>query len=286
MESIDPQNLAFDYSPCGHTNGNVVCNKVPLEEVQKAFRRTPFPRLLSVKLVLQPDVFSETIIPEDVFGTKRILDISIEYELSSCCYIKLQVDADAFRSTKSYTNQLKLYAFDCILLDLGFLSGFDKMTELKFGVIDNIQHCFPSLPPLPNLNFLEMTWVKGMNHLNSFPTLTNGLKVFRLFGDVYNSDKAYNDETVDRIMDWLLLSSSETLEEIKIADMNQLTQVSLKISSFKALRKLWLYDNSISTIKSGAFSFSVPVSELTIRGNGIREIEPGAFQGKHDNAFT
>jgi len=123
-----------------------------------------------------------------------------------------------------------------------------------------------------------------MNRLNIFPTLTNGLGIFRFFGDIHNKDKAYNDETVDRVMDWLLLSSSETLEEMKIAYMNQVTRVPLKIESFKALRRLWLYENSISTIKSGAFSFSVPVSELNIRGNGIRGIEPGAFQGKNDSA--
>jgi len=67
--------------------------------------------------------------------------------------------------------------------------------------------------------------------------------------------------------------------------MNQVTRVPHKIASFKALRKVWLHHNRISTIKSGAFSFSVPVSLLNIKDNGIKEIEPGAFQGKHKNAI-
>jgi len=87
---------SFDYEPCSISDGNVVCDKVTLKEVQTIFRRTSFPILASVKLILQPYIFSETIIPEDIFGTKRILDIGIEYPLDACCDNKLQVDADVF----------------------------------------------------------------------------------------------------------------------------------------------------------------------------------------------
>jgi len=74
---------ASDYKPCYNSNGNVVCNLVLLEEVENVFRRTSSPRLASIKLTLQPYKFSETLIPEDVFGTKRVLDIRIEYPLGS-----------------------------------------------------------------------------------------------------------------------------------------------------------------------------------------------------------
>jgi len=285
VKSINPENSSFDYSPCVHSNGNVVCDQVPLEEVQKVFKRTPFPRLLSVKLVLQPEVFSESVIPENVFGTKQILDILIEYPLDSYYDNKLQVDVNAFRSTKSYTTNFTINNIHCTLLDLSFLSGFDKLTKLHFNNIYKIQHCLPSLPPLFRLITLYISHCSGMNELYNFPVLTNGLKDARFANDdisKFHSNKIINDETLDRIIDWLLLSSANTLEEMSVIYMNQLTQVPIKISTFKALRKLWLYDNSISTIKSGAFSFSVPVSLLSIHRNGIREIEPGAFQGKHD----
>jgi len=198
--------------------------------------------------------------------------------------LSLQIDCNAFRSTKSYTTNFKINRIDCTLLDLGFLSGFDKLTKLVFGNINNIQHCLPSLPPLLRLTTLEILYCTGMNELNIFPTLTNELKDAKFFGSK-DKDEAYNDDTVDRLMDWLLLSSANTLEEMTIVKMNQVTRAPHKISSFKALIKLWLNDNNISSIKSGAFSFSVPVSVLNIKGNGIKEIEPGTFQGKHDKDF-
>ncbi len=238
--------------------------------------------LLLVKLILQPGIISETVIPGDVFGTKRILQIMIEYPLDSCCDNKLQVDANTFLSTKSYTNNFTIGIIDCTLLDLGFLSGFEKLIHLNLWSIYKIHHCFPKLPPLPRLTSLHFEFCSGMNELNIFPTLTNELKDAKFFGSK-DKDEAYNDDTVDRLMDWLLLSSANTLEEMTIVKMNQVTRAPHKISSFKALRKLWLFSHNISTIKSGAFSFSVPVSLLNIQGNRIREIEPGAFQGMHNN---
>jgi len=281
-ESINPQKPSFDYSPCDYSDGNVVCDKVPLEEVQKAFKRTLFPMLLLVKLILQPGIISETVIPGDVFGTKRILQIMIEYPLDSCCDNKLQVDANTFLSTKSYTNNFTIGIIDCTLLDLGFLSGFEKLIHLNLWSIYKIHHCFPKLPPLPRLTSLHFEFCSGMNELNIFPTLTNGLQVVKFFGSE-DKDKTYNDATVDRLIDWLLISSATTLEEMVIAKMNQVTRVPHQIKSLKALKTLWLHENKISIIKSGAFSFSVPVSVLGIIDNGIKEIEPGAFQGKHDH---
>jgi len=247
VESVKQENPSIDYSPCSISNENaVVCDIVPLGEIQTLFQRTSIPILASANLILQPSIFNETFIPEDVFTVNVI---------------------------------------DCTHLDLGFLSGFDQLTQLNLFNINNIQHCLPSLPSLPKLTSLDLEYCTGLNYLNIFPTLTNGLKRFYFWGDDNNIHTIYNDETVDRIMDWLLLFSVNTLEEMKITYMNQVTQVPHKITSFKALRKVWLPYNKISIIKSEAFSFSVPVFELNIHGNGIKEIEPGAFHGTHDTSI-
>jgi len=286
VESIKQENPSIDYLPCSLTNGNdVVCNEVPLKEVQTVFKQTPIPRLASVTLTLKPHIFNEKFIPENVFGTKQILDIWIEYSSEGN---KLEVDANAFRSTKSYTVKFSINIIDCTYLDLGFLSGFDQLTQLNLFNINNIQHCLPSLSSLPRLTSLYIRHCSGMNEFYNFPALINGLKHFSILNydgptTEFHSNLIINDETVDRIIDWLLLSSDNTLEEMEIANMNQVTFVPHKIASFKALRKVWIPRNNISTIKSGAFSFSVPVSLLGIHGNGIKEIEPGAFQGKHHN---
>jgi len=281
MELVKPGN-PFDYTPCNYSSGNVICDKIPLEEVKKVFRRTSFPRLASAKLILHPYIFIDKFIPEDVFGTKLILDINLEYSSDSGGDIELQVDANAFRATKSYTNQFKIKTIDCTHLNLGFLSGFDKLTYLDLTNIFNIQYCLPGLPPLPNLNYLHMRYCTGMDHLNIFPALTNGLKGFSLTGDVYqiNLFTTYNDDTVERIIDWLLLSSANTLKDLGITDMKRMARIPNKIGSFKALERLWLNKNNISSIQAEAFSFSAPVSLLHIGSNGLKGIEPGAFQGK------
>lgn len=152
---------------------------------------------------------------------------------------------------------------NCTLLDFDFLLGFNKLTEFTFINILNIRYCLPSLPPLPRLTTTIIQYFTGMSEfLNTFPTLKNGLKVFRLIGNSINNIRKTNEETVDLLMDWLLiLSSANTWGEIAIAEVKQVTQVPPKISYFTALRNLWLYNNNISTIRSGAFSFSVPVSK-------------------------
>ncbi len=287
MESIKPDNQSFDYTPCNHSNGNVVCDEVPLEEVQKVFRRTSFPRLASAKLTLQPYIFTETYIPTDIFGKKRILDIRIAYPSNACCDNKLEIDADAFQSTKNYTYKFTINMIDCILLDLGFLSGFDKLAKLVLGNMYNIHHCLSSLPPLPRLSAIYFDHCFEMSELHYFPVLTKGLKDVQFANEEitkFDLNRVINDETIDRIMGWLLLSSANTLEEMSIVYMNQVTRVPQKIAEFKALRQLWLHDSNISIIQSGAFSFSVPVSIVSIIGNGIKEIKQGAFHGKHNNA--
>ncbi len=146
MELSKPTNSSLDYTPCSDSNGEIVCDQVPLEEVQKAIMRNTLPRLASIKLILQPGIFTETIIPQDVFGEKQILRIGIEFPLVVVenRSLLLQVDDDAFRSTKGYTKIFRIGGVDCTQLDLSFLSGFDKLTEFTFSNIYNIQHCLPS----------------------------------------------------------------------------------------------------------------------------------------------
>jgi len=255
-------------------------------EVQKVFRQTTnLPTLTSFHFILQPYIFKETIIPEDILGSTRTLKLSVKYACS-CSFgnssLILQVDSKAFQSTRNYTKTFEADTIDCSLLDLNFLSGFDQLNELLFLNIWNIEYCFPGLPSLPNLKFLTAKYCAGFNELYSFPPLTNGLTRVEFMGFENSSpDRLVNDETVDRIMKWLLISSENTLEYLTIIYMKQVTKVPSHIPSFKALQKLYLYYNNISTIEPGELAFSTPVLTLSIFGNGIREIKPGAFQGKY-----
>ncbi len=119
MQGNNPTNpLSYDYSPCTFSNLEVVCDQVLLEEVKKVFYMASDLRFLSIQLILQPFVFTETYIPEDVLGNKRVLEIMLQYPpgANKNSSLTLQVDPNAFRSTKNYTRKVTLNNFDCNLL--------------------------------------------------------------------------------------------------------------------------------------------------------------------------
>ncbi len=288
---INSTNQAQDFNPCiSYSDGKVYCIEIPIKKIKEVFSRNSFPkRLESVELILQPYTFDEGTIPENVFGSTKVFEILIEHS-NSCCDKKIEVNVNAFQSTKGYTNKLKISKLDCTLMDLSFLLGFGKLANLVFSYIDNIQDCFPGLPLLPRLTTLTFEFCSGIKEIQQFPTLKNGLKIIKFENyqppyepsNFVSDDKVLNDLTVERIMDWLLLSSTNTLEDITITDMRQVTRVPHQIPQFKVLRNLWLQKNAISTIKNETFSLHVPVGILDVYGNGIRKIEPGAFHGIHN----
>ncbi len=200
--------------------------------------------------------------------------------------VNLKVDRDAFRFTKYLTTRVSLHVNDCSGLDLSFLSGFNQLNDLHFSDMDDIQACLPTLPPLPNLTRLQFKFVgTGQKGITTFPALTNGLKEF-LLGEYIKEDKelgihVWDDDDFSRVLEWLLISSHETLKYMLIDGyLGNLTQIPSQVSTFKALERLHVQNNvHISTIKTGQLSFSIPVLELRMNDNGIAVIEPGAFQG-------
>ena len=86
---------------------------------------------------------------------------------------------------------------------------------------------------------------------------------------------------MEKVLNWILLSSVDTVKYFSFARMDLLEHVPSQFKSFKSMCSLWLRFNKISTIKTGAFSFKVPVCILDIRNNNIANIESDAFEGKH-----
>jgi len=262
----------------------IICEEVPIEQIKNVFHRTAFPTLTSVDLTIQPYKLSETLIPENILGNKRVSSITIGYSSghSVNSSLSLQVHPEAFQSTKTFTKSFTVTSIDCSLLDFTFLSGFDQLTDLSFWGVWKIQRCLSSLPSLKSLTTLSFGDSNGLSELyrSDLPTLTNGLKSITFNGEQYDfPDYALTTKSLDRVLDWLLISSSGTLESMTITKMTKLTQVPVQIPSFKALRKLWLYATNISTIKTGALAFPGPLYSLYLANNNIQEIEPGAFQG-------
>ncbi len=270
---------SYDFSPCEYSLGDVTCEGVPIEKIQQVFSRTIIPIFLSFKLIITNE--NHLLIPGNLLDNKRAFEIELMHSWYKYDVINspnMQVDMNAFRSTKNYTKAFTIANMNCSHQDLRFLTGFNQLTNLTLHNLYDIHICEKTLPGFPRLTTLNLH--SRHSTLNFFPLLTNGLKVALFWGNEDYPDRVLHDENIDQTIDWLLLSSSNTLEELTIGQMRRLTRVPRQISSFKALKKLWLNENGISSIKPGALSFSAPVSSLNIFGNGISEIKTGAFQGK------
>lgn len=247
--------------------------------MKEVFHRTTSTKITTVTLNIR---YPDDKIPADILSNKRTENLHLvsndEEE-----HIELQVDSNAFRSTKNFTKSFLIYNFDGKNLELDFLSGFNKLRNLTFDTITNIHDCFPKLPPLPNLKILVMQYVSGLVDIQTFPHLVHGLNSVALAP--HKEEEVWDNETVGSILEWLLISSAETLEYLSLEDNDYLTQVPTQISSFKALNYLRLVKNNIHTIKTGALTFSSPVITLRLFFNSFKVIQPGAFQGKY-TAFS
>jgi len=244
-----------------------------MKNIREFFQRTDLVTdnlFHSIKLTLLGE---DELIPENILGNKKTEQLMIKHNDGSNRVIK--VDVNAFQSTKYYTKILELKNIDSSQLDLGFLFGFNQLTDLTFHTFHHIQKSLPTLPLLPKLTELYFKNVTGFNDsIITFPTLsTGGLKTFR-----FRYSGMHTDASVSRMLNWILFSSAKTLEYLSI-DSVGITEIPSQIPSFTALKRLNLESNTITTIKNGELRFSVPVSFLYLPVNKINSIEPGAFQG-------
>lgn len=221
--------------------GNIICDFVPIAEVKEVFGRTKRTTFDSITLNMQsPDEY----IPADIFSNKRTEHLNVVCK-GDDENIELKVDIDAFRSTKNLTKTLFIYNCDGIKLNINFLTGFDNLKNLTFDTVTNIQDFFPKLPPLPSLTVLVLNYVSGLVDVQTLPNLVIGLKYVGL--TPHEQDEIWNDETVHSILEWLLLSSANTLEYLSLTESDYLTQVPSQIPSFKALNYLRIKTQRFTT---------------------------------------
>ncbi len=218
---------------------------------------------------------SDRVIPEDILANKRAINLNIGSQTTVQTELVI-VDPNAFRSTKNFTKTIIVHGFDCTHLDLAFLSGFDQLINFTLAYSSDIEYSLPTLPPLPSLSILDITFALGLEEMQTFPNLVNGLK-YATF--VSREDAVWSHSKISNVLDWILLSSADSLEYLTFESNYQLTQIPKQIVYFKALSSLNLRDCNIKSISPGALSFSVPVKTLNLLNNEIAYISPGAFLG-------
>ena len=223
----------------------------------------------------------ELIIPTNLLDNHCASRIEITCPLTgSNRKMPLMIHPDAFVSTKNSTEFFLIFECDLRRFDFSFLAGFNKLLSLSIINASHVERArWIGMSALPVLEMLEISsdettdWNKWSNHL---PKLTNGLVEVELldgFGFI-------GDEIADRIVQWLLDSSIETLANFRMLG-TALSRIPTNLSLFKQLAIIIFScrKSVMMVIKENSFRFSYNPITISIESCRIEKIEPGAFQG-------
>ena len=162
--------------------------------------------------------------------------------------------------------------------DLNFLSGFNKLEELRFYAANNFS-VFQYLPTLLSLQYLDVTSCRGLEQI-AFPDLSPA----KLKALSFDSNKI-SDQTADEILTKLVASNSADSLEFLNLNGNYLTKIPSQVGSvFPQLKTAHIGANNISYIPSSSVTIAYPLESLYLGTNGLKTIESGAFQGKATSA--
>ena len=256
------------YSPCHCTPNWLSCYSSSISSIAKMFKqKLGWNRIENLDLRL---LSTESFIPAHLLTYHWVAsEIYIECELWDSP--SLQIDRDAFWSSRNSTQSFRIINCKISKLNFYFLEGFYNLTNIILISDNGVQ--LASLPLLPKLNYIRISDTTGLTKLSTFPKLVNGIETLQL--DNNNID----DITIDSILKWVIESPTvDTLNELDISS-NLLTKIPHHISSFKVLNHIKMGSNPLnSNIYSGSFYFKSH-SSLHLESCGIDTIESGAFQG-------
>jgi len=275
-----------DYSPCtcswstgtgGVQNYQVKCYGIDLAEVESVFGRTTTTDLDQFILYLSPIDPTKTI-PADLINNHRTRIIRIYCRPVGSPFII--VDSQAFRSSQNLMTNMYLSNCDMSQLNFDFLSGFDKVLQIDFRSMLNVDQAnWTSFPQLPSLSGLTIVQSTGFNKWSAFPQLARGL------ADLIFSINDIQDDAMNRILNWTSQYSANTLR-LFLIEGNELSQIPKQLQaphSFPNLQLLTLNDQKtgIPLITTGSLSCPSSYSNnlLEASNNRITTIDAGAFQG-------
>ncbi len=188
------------------------------------------------------------------------------------------MDANAFQSTADLTSKIIMEHYDLGSMDFDFLNEFYQLDTLQFKMSINLDTMnWTSLPDLRALTKLFIEESSGLDQISLGPVLVRGLTDL-----VFNQTKL-SDEAANRILEWVLISSQDTLEKLNL-DYNDFTKIPDQIKSFKQLNSFTARGQTstggIDTVSQDSLSLQTGVSEIILENCNVKTIEPQAFKGK------
>ena len=279
--------IADGYFPCFHLQIDWIrCESISLGEIAQMFasknRMNISAKTIEIfHLVLPPTETPRggpTIIPPNLLQDHQVTgEILIECLTAQ----NLSIDAEAFRSSRNFTLDLKISACDLSRLEFHFLKDFQQLRILTFYSDTNVHLAeWSTLPILHDLNEFKIIYCTGLNEMSQFPRLFHGMMKIDL------SSSNIGDSAIDRILEWMQNLYGK-LSHLNL-ESNALTKIPAKITSFNQIRKIFLGHNLLSnaTIPSGSFFGSDIGLTLHLENMGIESIHSGAFQGVLHNFST
>jgi len=122
----------YDFSPCSCSldvavnTYDITCNSVPMADVAAAFQSKPVILLKSLQLTVRSE--GDTI-PADLLGQSRFATAgNLMVAAQSRLYPLLEVDPNAFRSSKNSLGRISIYELDAGRIDFNFLTDFTSLT--------------------------------------------------------------------------------------------------------------------------------------------------------------
>ena len=253
------------------------CGNIPLTTVFQVFQQNfKHNNNYSNYEVKRIEVFvpaEDSYIPANLLVGHRVIG-----EICLVCqnegYQKLKINPDAFSFSRDFTQFFSIQSCDLSSLEFSFLKDFKNLQKLAIYSSANVHIAdWNSLPPLPSLNWLfEIAASPTLNDWTQFPILVEGL-VFAQF-----SENDICDETMSRMLQWLLDSPSiGTLQDLDLSG-NALTYIPQEISLFKQLVFLNLKMNRFIALHT-PFKIPKSISYAYLHSNNIEFIKPGSFKG-------
>ena len=257
------------YAPCSCNlddsgNLNIVCNQVPIGDVQSVLNRTVATDIYRFSLTPTPNTAT---IPSDLLSGKRSEFVTLLCPVSN---YQLKVDPAAFSSSSSYTDQFFISGCDLSQTDFTFLTGFSKRTFLTLvrSTLQNLQ----GIPPLPSLKTVVIGSCTGFQQWFNSVTAPS-LQSLSL------SNNQFDDLAADRVLR-SFSTSSNSITVISLTN-NKLTTIPNQLHIFTRLRYLSLEDNNIPIVANNSIVLSAAAVEaLYLTNIQLSTIEPGALQGK------
>ena len=212
--------------------------------------------------------------------SRRSVDLE-EYDYYSMDYFEsdesqndfLIIDPLAFQNSRNFTQAIRIQNCDAKALNFSFLEGFQKLDNLIFLSVFNLDLAdFPLLPSLQCFIIAQSTRVMQPHEI---PLLATGLTRILLISN------GIDDICMDQMLQPILASpTAETLKYLNI-EGNDLKRIPRQIASFKNLIGLYLGWNPkmAGIFRSGSINFSSSLEDLWLDSNGIDVIKPGAIQG-------